>query len=299
MPSIAQEAIPFILSHYDSYATETKTNPKSNSPPLVIYVSGPQGSGKTYSSKAIKELLKSARPKLETIVVSIDDFYLTHDDQCQLARTFADNTMLQGRGLPGTHDMQLLANFMHGVQRNEGSLHIPTYDKSRFGGEGDRVNSLREVSLPVDLVIIEGWFLGFESTSEEKIAAMRSEKNTRRGEILRTHSLQNFIQINNSFHQYAQTLWDNSRSPSLGVVISADVQNIYEWRQEQETHLISESGHGMSNEQVKAFVLRYMPCYEIYYPLLKTGGNFGTRGTLIVSIDKERDVVGLREKQGA
>jgi len=44
---------------------------------------------------------------------------------------------------------------------------IPTYDKSAFSGKGDRVDYEKEPwrkreSGPVDLIIVEGWMLGFQ-----------------------------------------------------------------------------------------------------------------------------------------
>lgn len=39
-------------------------------------------------------------------------------------------------------------------------IKIPTYDKSAFDGKGDQ-GEPREVEAPIDLVIFEGWMLGF------------------------------------------------------------------------------------------------------------------------------------------
>jgi len=39
--------------------------------------------------------------------VSIDDFYLTNEDQTALARQHPDNRLLQLRGNAGSHDLEL------------------------------------------------------------------------------------------------------------------------------------------------------------------------------------------------
>ncbi|SCU82493.1 LAME_0C01420g1_1 [Lachancea meyersii CBS 8951] len=293
---VAQEATDFVLKSYERHVDDPKANAHGVRKPLIVFISGPQGSGKTFSSKGVKRLLQNAKPELKVVVVSIDDFYLTHEDQQAIAKSFPDNAMLQGRGLPGTHDMVLLQDFMHQLRENAGSTHVPAYDKSRFGGEGDRVDLSQEVNLPVDIVIMEGWFLGFESVPTEKLAVMRNDAFSRRGQILQAHPLEDYAGINASLKKYADLLWDNANICSVGVVIAADVENIYTWRQEQETELIEKTGQGMSNEQVRAFILRYMPCYEIFYTTLKASGQLGNRGTLVVSIDKQRAVVGIEQR---
>jgi D-glycerate 3-kinase len=45
---------------------------------------------------------------------------------------------------------------------------IPRYDKSKFNGCGDRaeISEWTKVEEPVDLVIVEGWMLGFTQVHE-------------------------------------------------------------------------------------------------------------------------------------
>lgn len=40
-------------------------------------------------------------------VVSYDDFYLTNKEQNEVSKSENDNIYLQGRGVAGTHDMEL------------------------------------------------------------------------------------------------------------------------------------------------------------------------------------------------
>ncbi|CEP62677.1 putative ATP-dependent kinase LALA0_S06e01134g [Lachancea lanzarotensis] len=294
--TVAQVATQFVLERYQDHFNDPRTTLNGIRQPLVVYISGPQGSGKTFSSEGVKQILGKTRPDLESIVVSIDDFYLTHKDQQTLSQHYPDNAMLQGRGLPGTHDMQLLQQFMSRLCENTGSTQIPAYDKSQYAGEGDRVESSKEVQLPVDIVIVEGWFLGFESVSRESLTCMWNEASTQRGNVLGVHPLNNYTEINASLKSYADLLWEDTKQFSVGVIIAADVENVYAWRQEQENDLIAKTGHGMSEEQVRSFVLRYMPCYELYYRTLKTKGNLGNAGTLVVNIDKQRSVVNVNQR---
>ena len=54
--------------------------------------------------------------------MSIDDFYLTHKDQEALNDQFDDNDLLQGRGLPGTHDMKLLGDCLRAILHGENPM---------------------------------------------------------------------------------------------------------------------------------------------------------------------------------
>lgn len=90
--------IPFILSKIAEYSSQhaNETNPR----PFIIGLNGVQGVGKTTLVKALAETLQE-REGLNTLVVSIDDFYLTHEDQLRLAEENSDNALVQYRGEPG------------------------------------------------------------------------------------------------------------------------------------------------------------------------------------------------------
>lgn len=89
--------IPFILSQIEAHRTK---NPHSTCP-FVIGLNGVQGVGKTTLVRALAETLQE-RQGLPTLVVSIDDFYLRHEDQLALAAAHPDNALVQYRGEPGT-----------------------------------------------------------------------------------------------------------------------------------------------------------------------------------------------------
>lgn len=90
--------IPFIFSKIAEYNAlhANEANPR----PFIIGLNGVQGVGKTTLVKALAETLQE-REGLNTLVVSIDDFYLTHEDQLRLAEENSDNALVQYRGEPG------------------------------------------------------------------------------------------------------------------------------------------------------------------------------------------------------
>jgi D-glycerate 3-kinase len=86
--------IPFILSRLRIHRAQ---NPNT---PFFIGLNGVQGAGKTTLVKALSETLREEE-HLETLVCSIDDLYLKHEDQVELASSHAQNPLVQHRGEPG------------------------------------------------------------------------------------------------------------------------------------------------------------------------------------------------------
>lgn len=88
--------IPFILSRLAAH----RERQAGRSLPFVVGLNGVQGVGKTTLVRALAQTLQE-REGLPTLVVSIDDFYLTHADQLALAAAHPDNALVQHRGEPG------------------------------------------------------------------------------------------------------------------------------------------------------------------------------------------------------
>lgn len=100
--------------------------------------------------------------EIKTGVVSYDDFYLNYEEQQKLANANPNNKFLQGRGVAGTHDMELGAKTIDDLCFGLEDIYIPRYNKSAYGGQGDRAEEGTWIKGPLDLVIVEGWMLGFQ-----------------------------------------------------------------------------------------------------------------------------------------
>lgn len=140
----------------------------SRFPPLFVGVQGPQGSGKTFLTSHLHKQLSTSPHLLSVAVLSIDDLYLPHDGLASLARNHSQNRLLQGRGLPGTHDIELGNALLENIKKingNSDELELPIFDKSLFGGEGDRLPHGKVIRPPIDVFILEGWCVGFYPTS--------------------------------------------------------------------------------------------------------------------------------------
>ena len=115
------------------------------------------------------------------VTLSIDDLYLPHAQLKALASAHPDNPFLRGRGLPGTHDIQLglsLLRSLKDINRSRAdNIRIPRFDKSLFDGEGDRLpeSEWTPVRSPLDVVLLEGWCVGFYPQSRQYIEARMNE----------------------------------------------------------------------------------------------------------------------------
>ena len=149
-------------------------------------------------------------------------------------------------------------------------VRVPMYDKSMHGGAGDRVpESLWEVvnapgEKKVQVVIFEGWCVGFRALKEEEVVA--KQKGLSR--TLHSHRLEDLLFVNEKLREY------DVMSDAFDAFIHIDAEDteyVYEWRLEQEAKLRRDMGSGMSDEMVREFVDGYYPAYELFTDGLREG----------------------------
>ncbi|KAI1430355.1 putative Uridine/cytidine kinase [Xylaria sp. FL1777] len=254
--------IPFILDRLQSHLKSGSTRP------FIIGLNGVQGAGKTTLVSRLAEALRKDAG-LETLVCSIDDFYLSHEDQVALAESMPENALVQVRGEPGTHDMDLAKDFFTAILSSS-ATRVPQYDKSLFSGQGDRFprSSWPEVNAPgqpkVQVVIFEGWCVGFRALAPAEVDA----KYNAPSRTLKSHDLAHLQFINGKLGAYdaITNLFD-----AFIHIDAEDTEWVYDWRLEQEVKLRAQRGAGMSDEQVIRFVDAYYPAYELFTDKLRSG----------------------------
>ncbi|CAG9998000.1 unnamed protein product [Clonostachys byssicola] len=273
--------VPFILEQLRSHST---------SRPLVIGLNGVQGAGKTTLVSALANALE--QEGAPTLVCSIDDFYLKHEDLVALGRQNPDNALVQHRGEPGTHDMPLAKSVFTALMEGKPTK-IPVYDKSAFAGHGDRApeSQWRSVNQPgqplTKAIILEGWSVGFRSLTPDQVEAKWKAPSR----TLQKHKLEHLLFINERLRQYdvLTDLFD-----AFIHIDAEDLEFVYGWRAEQEEHLRRDKGDpnaGMSPEQVVKFVDGYFPAYELYTDSLRQGVISGKPGKqLRMSVGRDRKV---------
>jgi D-glycerate 3-kinase len=191
------------------------------------------------------------------------DFYLPYTELKGLAERCPDNPLLQGRGPPGTHDLALLSHTL--LRLRNGPLpsplcpvHLPIFDRSQHRGFGDRSEESVRIDTPVDVFLLEGWSLGYTSLSEVQV-----DERRRNGRTASLHSSSTIQQINRNLgfiNEVTRGIFDCHVA-----IHPLSYDFVYAWRMEQE-HMMKRAngGKGMSDEEVVAFVDRYMPVYEVF-----------------------------------
>ncbi|KAJ3338865.1 hypothetical protein HDU93_009000 [Gonapodya sp. JEL0774] len=303
-----------ILSWLHSLRPESS---KSNRKPLYVCISGPQGAGKTSLTNGLHRILSSPPFCLKLAFLSLDDVYLTYEDQSALSKAHPDNLLLQFRGDPGTHDLPLAISTFQAILdksatalRNprtdpkELTVALPAYEKSAHQGRGDRApeSTWHKVTCPVDIVIFEGWMAGFRALDDAELEKAYTASFDDPNGHCRRYPLQHLHVLNEELKEYERTLW---KWFDCFVHIDAEDYNFsYVWRQQAEDEMKAKGKAGMTDEQIKDFVDRFMPFNELCLPRLRRGGFFGdTKGRvrdgfegrhLQVSINIARKMTGHR-----
>jgi pantothenate kinase-related protein Tda10 len=208
------------------------------------------------------------------------DFYLPYKGLKELASRYPENTLLSGRGPPGTHDAPLLSTTLSAIRdinRTAQPVALPIFDKSLNGGYGDRSSESVPVQSPLDVFLLEGWSLGFEPVSS--VTDLH-----RAGRVASKHPESSITQINDNLAAFASHVHANF---DVHIAVRPESYDyVYAWRLEQEHNMKrANGGKGMSDEEVEAFVDRYMPCYELY------GTQTVARPSLVLTYGRDREVV--------
>ncbi len=220
-------------------------------------------------TRQLKSTLNAAPHHLRIAILSLDDLYLTHQGLLDVAAKFQNNAMLQGRGLPGTHDLKLGKDILRGLQfinddETAHTVHLPIFDKSLFGGAGDRSSETVNVQGPLDIVIFEGWCCGFSPLTPSVLSRRYDHLLASNPPAVATrHPFESLLEIETNFQTLASTLYPFFTS--LITIVPSSLSHIYSWRLEAEHGMkAANGGRGMTDDQVRAFVDRYMPVYELW-----------------------------------
>ena len=131
-------------------------NKASKKNPYLVGLAGGQGAGKTTITSIISIILRKYF-KLNVFVISIDDFYKTRKERFLLSKKIHPSLMT--RGVPGTHDTNIMLDFFKKVKRKKfRSLKLPKFNKAI----DDRCTRKLWYSIKKrpDVIIFEGWCVG-------------------------------------------------------------------------------------------------------------------------------------------
>jgi D-glycerate 3-kinase len=147
--------------------------------------------------------------------VSLDDFYLGQNERSLLRERNPGSELPKVRGQPGTHDADLALKFFEKFyatgQSGKERLWIPSFDKSLFQGDGDRLplSQWPSVSGPLNILVFEGWCLGFQALPEDELMSATTIKARQQQLLpikpLADHTLEDLLLVNKCLRHYNDT----------------------------------------------------------------------------------------------
>ncbi len=220
--------------------------------PYFVGLAGGQGTGKTTISSLIKIILIKYF-KLKVFRISIDDFYKMRRERISLSKRV--HSMLLTRGVPGTHDVNMMLSFFRKVKsKNFKRLKLPTFNKAI----DDRFNKKKwyDLKSKPDVIIFEGWCVGAKSEKnnslKKTINSMEKTKDPK--QIWRKYVNQQLkSKYKNLYSQLNCLIYLKAKNFSL----------LQKWRLKQERKLLLNSKRN-SNLKImnKEDVINFMQTYQ-------------------------------------
>ena len=149
----------------DSLLSRWSARRRKNAP-LLVGISGLQGSGKSTFTRQLAVAAAARNVRAEAL--SLDDFYLGRRARQQLARSI--HPLLATRGMPGTHDVDLLTATITALASASARdpIALPRFDK----GRDTRLPPSRwsRVTVPPQMILLEGWCVGLPPQAPNALA---------------------------------------------------------------------------------------------------------------------------------
>lgn len=218
----------------------------SNEKLLIVGVAGSQGSGKSTLAKLLATVLERVYEK-NSLVMSVDDFYLTREQRQTLAADV--HPMLATRGVPGTHDVALMQKVIDDL-KNGRNTEVPHFDKA----EDDRGGFTPVVSQDLSILIFEGWCWGAMPAEagelDEPINDLEREEDA-------DGRWRRYVDEQLSVGGYQEVFAEAHTCLFLSV---PDMEAVVRWRWQQEQRLAERNTVGsriMSEPEVRRFIMYY------------------------------------------
>jgi D-glycerate 3-kinase len=211
--------------------------------PLVVGISGAQGSGKSTLVVRLAGLLEGKG--LRVAALSLDDLYLTRAERLQMADEV--HPLFATRGVPGTHDIGLGLATIAALERGEAAP-LPRFHKAA----DDRAPQGDWPLAPADtqVLLLEGWCLGARPQVDISQPVNALEADADPEAIWRGHA-------NAALAEKYQTLF--ARIDLLILLAAPGWEVVAGWREQQEAELRQRGGPGVMNP---AEVARFVQHYE-------------------------------------
>jgi D-glycerate 3-kinase len=248
---------------------------KKSNRPIFVAINGCQGSGKTTLADFLVTWF-TKNTALNSVTLSIDDFYLSKQSRLQLAKDV--HPLFATRGVPGTHNVALMDNTITQLLASKTNVLLPRFNKH----EDDCVPKSEWISnsAPIDIVILEGWCVGSEPLQPFSL-------NEPLNELEQIYDKEGVWRrcVNSCLANEYKALFNKI---NYTVMLKApSFSDVFTWRKEQEQKLIAKKGDGkgtMSNEQLVWFIAHFE---RITRENLNT---LSTKANALIALDSKRDI---------
>lgn len=215
--------------------------------PMVVGISGAQGTGKSTLSAFLQMLLEKCH-NLTCAQISLDDLYLTQQQRKDLAERV--HPLLCTRGVPGTHDISLGLGLLQSLRDEKSVTQIPGFDKAI----DDRLAPEQWTSFngQPKIIILEGWCLGAKAQQNVDDPINDLERNEDSDGRWR-----NFVnsQLDTSYQQLFEQI------DTLIVLQAPSMERVRDWRELQEQKLAKRTTNihrpTMTGEQLRQFIMHF------------------------------------------
>jgi len=222
---------------------------KKSETPLFISINGAQGTGKSTLTHFLKYMIE-AETGFSVAELSLDDFYSTRSERKKLSESI--HPLLITRGVPGTHDVQLMENTISMLLDGlTGS--IPRFNKAVDDRYSEDKWTLCKKS--TDIVLFEGWCNHSPvQNQKELLTPVNNLEFEEDPEGVWRHY------ANEQLKDYHQRIFNHA---DMCIMLKApDFEKIYEWRSLQEDKLKKRTKPGdqsriMSPDELKRFIQHY------------------------------------------
>ncbi len=209
---------------------------KSKKKRQVIGLSALPGTGKTTLGLLIERLL--LKMDIKACVVSMDDFYLPFSE---MKIAIKDNPWNVSRGFPGSHSINLIEERIL-EWKNSGRFNYPVFDKSLRNGLGDR--SCWRIDFP-EILILEGWFLGVNQISSQRIYKENITPPLLNREIEYRSKIQTNLKDYLKIWKLFEKIWQ---------IKPKNFSYMNHWKTDQENEMLKIKGKALVDNQLKNFL---------------------------------------------
>ncbi|UZE97111.1 HAD-IIB family hydrolase [Alkalimarinus alittae] len=225
-----------------------------NNGALLVGVQGGQGTGKSTLALFTSLVLQHSH-HLNTVSLSLDDFYLTKRERDRLAGDV--HPLLKTRGVPGTHDIELALQTISKLKALKDGEHVlvPRFDKASDDRKPE--SEWESISGKVDVILFEGWCVAARPEDDLLLEDPINKFETEHDALGLWRNW-----VNEHLKSDCTSLFD--QLDYLIVLQAPSFDVIYEWRLLQEHKLKARidgvSGHHsgvMDDDQVAHFIQHY------------------------------------------